>query len=299
VIKKAKNIWNNDVSKHLIFTKNELSNIKYSFKILNKHFISNNSLGYIIMEKINYVEYLTDFENVLMYIGTVDMLISNSNLLNEGYSSPFVDLVYEKPYISISNVWNPLLDFNKQVKNSLTIGLTDYQTMIITGPNKAGKSTFIRSLILSIYLTQSLGITCAESLYFTPFNSIFTYLNVPDHIGKDSLFEAELERCYEYHISAHASNPNNKILGFIDEMFTGTNYAEGMSGSYAIIKKLSEIQHSITIITTHFHEICSIPNIIYCKFYADVFTTDKQGVSKYKFPYKIANGISHQCIALD
>ena len=299
VLKHAKNIWKNDLTKDLYFSEEELLSIQKSFKNLDKHFTYDNSLGHIIIEKIYYDEYLDDFKNILMYIGTVDMLISNSKLLNIGYSSPNVDESYENPYISLTNLWNPLLDFESQVKNTVHMGLTTNKTMIITGPNKAGKSTFLRSFILAIYLAQSLGITCAESLYFTPFSNIFTYLNVPDHIGKDSLFEAELERCYEYYKVAMESDKNNKILGFIDEMFTGTNYAEGMAGSYAIIKKISEITHTMTIVTTHFHEICCIPNVNYCKFIANVSETSDKGVSKYKFPYKIENGVSNQCIALD
>jgi DNA mismatch repair protein MutS len=138
-------------------------------------------------------------------------------------------------------------------------------------------------------------------LYFTPFDKMFTYLNVPDNIGKESLFEAELERCYSYYQTVKNSANNYKVIGYIDELFTGTNYLEGMSGSYAIIKKISECVDAITIVSTHFHEICDIPNIEYCKFYANVKKEDelKHGESIYDFTYKIQNGISDQCIALN
>lgn len=299
IIDKCKYIWDQDMFREIILPTERLSSIDNSFKKLYKLFGDEESLGSMIVTKLTCYEYENHLTNILNYIGHVDMIISNSKLLNMGYSSPHIDMSYDKPFIILNDVWNPLLSYNKQIKNSCTIGLNEHQNMIITGPNRAGKSTFIRSSVLSIYLAQTLGVTCAKELYFTPFNEIFTYLNVPDIVGKESLFEAELERCYKYYSKVNQSNKNNKVLGIIDELFTGTNYFEGMAGSYAVIKKIVESEYSVTIMTTHFHEICNIPNIIYKQFCAIINNDTKKHGSKFNFSYKIKNGISNQCIALD
>ena len=302
VINACNEIFIHDEFKNILYTKTELTNITNSFKKLRTHFNNNHILGEMIVETINFAEFKKELSTVLAYAGKTDALISNSKLLDMGYSTPLADIDSVKPYINVVNLFNPLLDYDKQTNNDVTLGLNEHKTMIITGPNKAGKSTFMRSLILSIYLAQSLGVTCAESLQYTPFVKIFTYLNVPDSIGKESLFEAELERCYEYYNTVKSTEgSNNKIIGFMDELFTGTNYLEGMSGSYAIIKKISENPNSMTIVTTHFHEICNIPNITYTKFYANEKDKSKlkQGESQYDFTYKIKKGISDQCIALN
>ena len=296
VIGTCKAIWNLDMFKRKILDKSTIDLTSQSFRKLEKIFSDEESLGYMIVTQLDCYKYQYYFSTILNYAGVVDMIISNSKLLRNGYTSPCIDLTYEKPYIIAESIWNPVLNYDSQVKNECNVGLNNYQNMIITGPNKAGKSTYMRSLILSVYLAQTLGVTCAQKFYFTPFTEMFTYLNVPDTIGKESLFEAELERCYKYYNKVITSNTNNKIIGFIDELFTGTNYYEGMAGSYAIIKKITESPYAITVLTTHFHEICTIPNISYNKFYA---TIENNAKSKYKFSYKMEKGISDQCIALD
>lgn len=298
-IRSCKNIFDHDELKYLYMTDKEINSIKDSFRKLRKHFHEEKILGETIVESINYLEISTPLSNVLNYIGKIDAYISTSKLLDKGYSSPLVDL-REKPYIHGTKLWNPLLNYNDQIKNDVTLGLCENRTMILTGPNKAGKSTYMRTVILTIYLAQSLGVTCAETLYYSPFDHIFTYLNVPDEIGKESLFEAELERCYNYY-ETMIDFENDKVIGFMDELFTGTNYLEGMAGSYSIIKKISEQKNAITMVTTHFHEICNITNISYNKFCANVKDQDKlqNGESMYEFTYKIEPGISDQCIALN
>lgn len=298
IISTCKDIFDCDPFKSTLCDEITLYNIRNAFKILNSHFNYNKLLfGEIVMEGIRCDKFRSELTIICDYVGKLDVLLSNSKLLDVGYSSPIVDYTYTEPYIGAKSIWHPMLDYETQTKNSLSLGLTTNRTMIITGPNKAGKSTFMRSLILTIYFSQVLGVVCAEEFYFTPFTKIFTYLNVPDSIGKESLFEAELERCYVYHNSVMESmTTGDKIIGFIDELFTGTNYLEGMSGSYAIIKKISEIPTSMTILTTHYHEICDISNITYNKFCA--IENTQNTTPKYTFTYKIEQGISDQCIAL-
>lgn len=298
VIKSCERIYLEDKFKYLIWSDEDISDFDESFKNLKKHFGYDRILGEIIVESINFDKFNNSLHNILDYVSNIDVFISNSKLLNMGYSSPYyVD--NPKPFLHGIKLWNPMLDFNYQVKNDVSLGLNNENTMILTGPNKAGKSTYMRTVILSIYLAQSLGVTCAESLYFTPFDNIFTYLNVPDSIGKESLFEAELERCYDYYNMT--KNENIKSIGFIDELFTGTNYLEGMSGSYAIVKKIAECSNTITIVSTHFHEICNISNAQYCKFFANIKDSSKiqPGDSIYEFTYQLKNGVSDQCIALN
>jgi hypothetical protein len=297
VIQSCKNIWNADIFRNKLYSKEYILKIKKSFEYLEKEFNPNNSLGSMIILNLNKLDYSQHLKNILGYAGKIDMLLSNVNLLDKGFTIPLVDNTNDTPYIVVDNMWNVILNYDDQVKNNSIIGLNKHKTMIITGPNKAGKSTFIRSLVLSIYLAQSLGITCASSLTFTPFTQIFTYLNVPDTVGKESLFEAELERCYAYYSSLKNATPNERIIGFIDELFTGTNYYEGMAGSYGVIKKISEMKNSLTVLSTHFHEICTIKNIQYMKF--EALENDDKNNKKYTFPYKIKQGISDQLIALE
>ena len=61
--------------------------------------------------------------------------------------------------------------------------------MVITGPNAGGKSTFIKSVTLSLILSQNVGYILGTSMKMTPFKLINTYLNIPDISGKESLLK--------------------------------------------------------------------------------------------------------------
>lgn len=291
-ISACKMIFDYDQFKNILYRNEEIKSIENSFQNLRGYF-AKQEIGEIVVESINSKNFNSDLNNVFTYAGKTDMYVSNSKLLDLGYCSPVVDLTNTKPFVGATKLWNPLLDYKSQIRNDISIGLNEKNTTILTGPNRSGKSTFMRSLVTSVYLAQSLGVTSAESFYFTPFDDIFTYLNVTDIAGQKSLFEAELEKCFSYYNKVMSLESNKKVIGSFDELFTGTNYLEGMSGSYGIIKKIAEIPNAVTLVATHFHEICDIPNISYYKFSA----TEKNG--DYEFTHILEKGVSTQSIALD
>ena len=135
--------------------------------------------------------------NLFHYTGIIDVICSINNVLeNSTNDNPFsisIFLEKKKPTINIKNIWHPYLN-NNTVKNSVDIN----NNILITGPNAAGKSTFIKSVIINIILSQTIGICSAENFEITPFNMIETYLHIPDTKGSSSLFEAEMFRSKEY-----------------------------------------------------------------------------------------------------
>lgn len=272
--------------------------IDKSLEFLDYYFSNDSSLGFSLVSKLSLDSYTKHINILCNYIGSIDMWIGIVDLLkiNNDYSIPFY-ITSEKPIINITDMWNPVIKTDSIIKNSIKI---NNNLVIITGPNKAGKSTFMRTLLLSIYLSQSIGITCASYLEFTPFIELFTYINIPDSIGRESLFEAEINRCFEYlhKVGKYSNNnPDKKFtFGLVDELFTGTNPKEGIAGSHSIVNKLKNINTCITMLSTHFTDICKISdsNIKFIKFIAI-----KNEKNKYIFPYKTYNGISDQFIALE
>ena len=69
--------------------------------------------------------------------------------------------------------------------------------MIVTGPNAAGKTTLLKSVILNLLLTQQFGVGFYKKAIIKPYDYIYCYLNIPDTSGRDSLFQAEARRCKE------------------------------------------------------------------------------------------------------
>jgi len=269
------------------YTMPNISKILYYIKNIpneNKLFILPGNILYFVNKFRN----SSNLTSVLEDIGEMDMIFSILNLVKtKKYTfAKFVDK--NKPFINLKNMAHPTLE--NPVKNNVKV---KNKNIIITGPNAAGKSTFIKGLTVNIILAQSLGICCASNAKITNFDYIRTHLNTPDRINTQSLFEAEMYKCKEI---IDEIKKNGKCLIVLDELFSSTNYKEGFSGSAAIVKKIGTFNNVCTIITTHYSKLPK-----YAK---------KHGYKNYKFPvqrtegqlkytYKIKKGISNDFVALD
>ena len=180
------------------------------------------------------------------------------------------------------------------VKNSIDIK----NNILITGPNAGGKSTFIKSVILNIILSQTVGISSAESFEMTPFKLIETYLHIPDSKGTSSLFEAEMFRSKDYIEKIKSLEKTDFSFIVLDEIFSSTNYIEGFSGAYSILKKLSSFRNTLSITTTHYTDLEILEKDTKGKIVNYKFEVDyKDG--EIIFNYLLKKGISRQYIALD
>ena len=97
--------------------------------------------------------------------------------------------------------------------------------MLLSGPNGSGKSTYIKSVLENIILAQTIGFSFCQEMSLTPFHNFITHLNIPDCQGKESLFQAEMNRCYQYLQELQSLNQEGKFsFNIIDEIFVSTNY---------------------------------------------------------------------------
>ncbi|VBB18521.1 hypothetical protein YASMINEVIRUS_984 [Yasminevirus sp. GU-2018] len=270
----------------------DVDKVRESIEYLKYYFSESSSLGFSLVTKLRSENYVKHIDVLINFVGRVDCGLCVANLIDDGYTVPkFVKSSF--PILHAEGIWSPMIPYGRRVKNSLTMNVTTPNVQIITGPNKAGKSTFMRSLVTAVYLAQSLGVSSADKLGLTPFRDIFTYLNVPDCIGRESLFEAELNRCYSY--IEKTESLRGFSIGIVDELFTGTNPREGKAASYAILKRVVENPTNITILSTHFHEIIDV--LESDKFKFSKFTATKKG-DNFSYTYKMEDGVSDQCIAL-
>ena len=127
----------------------------------------------------------------------------------------------------MENIFNPVLG-EKSITNNLVIGESEPLNVCITYPNAGGKSTFIKSICINILLSQTLILASASKFELTPISFIDTYINIPDCKGKESLYEAEMNRALNYINKLNNLGKNKFSFVIMDEIFSSTNPEEGI-----------------------------------------------------------------------
>ena len=172
---------------------------------------------------------------------------------------------------------------------------------LLTGPNGSGKSTFLKAVMSAVIMAQTFGICPATSCRMTPFKYLSTYLNIPDCQGRESLFQAEMRRCHD-HINKLRSLEEKRQFSFniMDEIFVSTNYLEGISGAYGVIKSLDQYPCSMNIVTTHFDKLATVDLPQFCYKYFTINTREdtQTGETRIEKDYKIRDGINDKHMAL-
>jgi len=213
----------------------------------------------------------------------------------ETFQSSFVKYVdSKKPVLNVQQIGHPCIDIAKIIRNDIHVG--GGNNAIITGPNAGGKSTFVKSVLINVILAQTIGITNGFNCEMTPFYAISSQINVPDSKGYESLFEAEMYRCKAKLDMLKTFAPDQFSFFVMDEIFNSTNPVEGISGAYAIAKKMSEYDSCVLMFTTHYVYLTKLKH-------TNRFTNYRMNVIKddvsITYPYQLEKGISKQYIALD
>jgi DNA mismatch repair ATPase MutS len=152
----------------------------------------------------------------------------------------------DRPCISGNGVGHPLIEANRVVRNPVEIG-SETVTLVVTGSNMAGKSTYLKAVAINVLLAQAGGPVCAQSFRWTPVE-LYSDLNVRDSLddGK-SYFQVEVERVADV---LRASKRTPFVLAILDELFRGTNSDERLALSRAILRHLRDTG-ALAIVATH------------------------------------------------
>ena len=238
-----------------------------------------------------------ELKPILLFISEIDYYISICLLYNKfsdknnKFSLPtYTDK--DKLNIELDNCWHPYLE-NKPVLNNIKLN----KNIIITGPNAAGKSTFIKTILINVLLAQTISLSSSSNMDFTIFKNINSYLHIPDTKGKESLFEAEMNRSLNY-IKYLRTHKQDKSLIIMDELFSSTNNKEGIEAAKIVCKEMIKFKNNLTLLTTHYSEL-------------SILEKDTKKIKNYKFlikrdinnniifTYKLKKGFSKDYIALE
>jgi MutS domain V len=192
---------------------------------------------------------------------------------------------------------------NLVIKNQYYPALTkDYivndicldKNMTITGPNAAGKTTYLKTTVINIIYSQQVGAGFYSACSLSPYTHIHSYLNIPDTSGRDSLFQAESRRCKEI-LGTILQNDDSRNRHFciFDELYSGTNPGEAAKSAYAFLSYLSKMENVDFILTTHYVDMCerfeNEKNALIENWQMEVDITD---TGDFDYKYTISRGIS-------
>jgi DNA mismatch repair protein MutS len=197
----------------------------------------------------------------------------------------------EKANFEIEGLYH--LFVNKPVLND--IKTSDNENFIfLTGPNMAGKTTFLKSCGVAVFLAHlGMGVP-AKSMKLSLFDRVFTSLNVSDNLSKGySYFYSEVKRVKE---AALALRESRKTFAIFDELFKGTNVKDAFDGSLSIINELVKWKSAFFILSSHLLELGNaiepLPGMRFMCFDSNVEN------DKPTFSFKLKEGLSDERLGM-
>jgi DNA mismatch repair ATPase MutS len=186
---------------------------------------------------------------LLNYVYHIDVYISVATTAKEkGYVKAEV-LPAEANVMELKGAFHPML--KSPVSNNLTIS-AENNIVFLTGANMAGKSTFMKTFGIAVFLAHVGFPVPAEAMRFSVRDGLFTTINLPDNLNRGySHFYAEvrrLKRC------AQSVNTWPNLVIIFDELFRGTNVKDAYDATVAVTEAFSKIKSSIFMISTHIIE---------------------------------------------
>lgn len=188
----------------------------------------------------------------LQAAGDMEALVSLSVIAQVKTSWCFPEISEsETPIYELQDGYHPLLKETGAVANSIHLKSS---SVIITGSNMSGKTTFLRTLGINVMMAKAGAPVCAKQMRITLLN-VYTSMRVKDDVKEGiSTFYAELLRIRQM---MDASKRDGQMLVLIDEIFKGTNSADRLLCAETAIVKL-HLPHVITLVSTHDFELCDL-----------------------------------------
>jgi hypothetical protein len=228
----------------------------------------------------------------LAAVGELEALTSLATFTYEHPEYTFPEFVREAPWFVAEGIAHPLLSAATTVENDLTLG-TGCQLMILSGPNMAGKSTFIRSLGVNAVLAQCGAPVRARRLRMSPLRVAASICILDSLSGGTSRFYAEIQRVK---VIADLAEGPVSVLFLLDELLSGTNSHDRFVGTEFVLQMLLE-RKAIGIVSTHDLALTRIPDSMEGRAFNAHFE-DKLEDGELIFDYKLKPGIVQTSNAL-
>ena len=217
-------------------------------------------------------EFITLFQQTAYAIGCLDAYISLAECaVVNNYCRPVINDKID--HIKIVDGRHPVVEtFSKNgsfIANDTFLNESTDRVMIITGPNMAGKSTYMRQVALITYLAHIGSFVPARQAEIALTDRIFTRIGASDDLASgQSTFMVEMSE-----VALILANATNKSLILLDEVGRGTSTFDGLSIAWSVIEYISKNFASKTLFATHYHELTDLEGVL-------------EGVKNYKISVK-------------
>lgn len=228
--------------------------------------------------------YIGKLQKASKVISEIDMLQSFS-IVSDQYKYVRPTLTNEK-MIKMIDCRHPVVEQvmkDKYIPNDIIMDKTT-DILLITGPNMAGKSTYMRQCAITVIMAQMGCFVPCKSCTMPIFDKIFTRIGASDDlVSGESTFMVEMK---EANTAISDATENSLIL--FDELGRGTATYDGMSLAQAILEYIHDKIKAKTMFSTHYHELTSLEKDLKHLKNVHVSAIEKEG--QITFLHKVKNG---------
>jgi hypothetical protein len=229
----------------------------------------------------------------LAALGEIEALSDLAGYAYEHPNDTFAEFSETVPCFEAADFAHPLIPESAAVRNDLALG-EDLRLVIISGPNMAGKSTFVRAVGMNAVLAQCGAPVRARKLRISALNVAASVCVLDSLQGGVSRFYAEITRLRLIMDMAQKPVP---VLYLLDELLSGTNSHDRRIGAEAIVRGLFQ-RNAVGLVTTHDLALAEIASNLGNRA-ANVHFEDHLEAGELRFNYRLTPGIVHTSNALE
>ena len=228
--------------------------------------------------------YTRDLQETANIISEIDMLEAFSIVSDKyKYVRPTIT---DKNSVELIDCRHPVVEQvlkDKYVSNNIIMD-ENTEILLITGPNMAGKSTYMRQFAITVIMAQIGCFVPCKSATLPLFDKIFTRIGASDNlVGGESTFMVEMK---EANKALREATPNSLIL--FDEIGRGTATYDGMALAQSILEYIHDKIKAKTMFSTHYHELTSLDRDLHHLENVHVSAIEENGV--LTFLHKVKKG---------
>ncbi len=205
-------------------------------------------------------KHIENFQRSAKALSLLDVLCSFATVsVERNYVKPIINKNINE--IEIIDGRHPVVEAlvnNTFVSNDTFLNNTDKRTMIITGPNMAGKSTYMRQVAIITLMAHIGCFVPASSAKICITDKIFTRIGASDDllVGQSTFMVEMLE------VSNILKNATSRSLIILDEVGRGTSTFDGLSIAWSVMEYISKTLTAKTLFATHFHELTELEGVL-------------------------------------